>query len=86
MEDKMKKTRRKKSIETYRSRWEEKPKVLWGIPMTASYQDGQTKKTCKGRSHDVDRYGNPLTLKEKNSLMWYREEQRKLWLKEKDSD
>jgi len=86
MEDNLKGKRRTQCVDKYKDRWEEKSEVYGGIPLHSSYEDGQTVMGQRGRTYDADRYGNHMSKSEKNSLMWYREQQRELWLKEKDND
>ena len=66
---------KRKSIDKYRDKWEEEVQIVGGIPLNPAYMDGV----------ETDRYGNKLTNSQQDSLMWYREEQRKLWKKEKDN-
>jgi hypothetical protein len=60
-------------VEKRAEEWIDKPvEVYYGIPMNPSYMDGL---------RDRDRDGNILSQNERASLMYYRENNRNVWIK-----
>jgi hypothetical protein len=62
-------------VETRASMWVDAPvEVYWGIPLNPSYMDGV---------NDKDRYGKSMSFTKQATLMYFRENNRDLWLKER---